>query len=87
MTCYFFVDSDGTENVSNRPPLRHPNNKFWVVLKDNILDGNIPYVNENNIDKLISYDLITELPRNTIESLFGKKLKWEDSPIKIDFNY
>lgn len=87
MACYFFVDSDGTENVSNHPPMRHPKNKFWVVLKDDVLNGDIPYIDKYNIDKLISYDSITELPRNTIKSLFGKTLTWEDSPIKIDFNY
>lgn len=74
MTCYFFVDSDGTENVSNHPPIRHPNYRFWVILKDNILNDDISYVNEYNIDKLISYDSIIELPKNTIKSLFGKTL-------------
>lgn len=85
MTCYFFVDSDGTENVSNYPPLRHPNNKFWIVLKNNELNNNIPSINESNIDNLINYDSITELPKNTIKLLFGKTLTWNDSPIKLDY--
>lgn len=83
MTCYFFVDSDGTENVSNYPPLRHPNNKFWVVLNTYKTDDDKPYIDSSNIDNLVNYDLITELPKNTIKTLFGKELIWEDSPIRI----
>ena len=86
MTCYFFVDNDGTENVSNRPPLRHPSQKFWVVLKSNKTDINkLPYT-KDTIDNETDYDSIVELPRNTIKTLFGKTLTWKDSPIKISYD-
>jgi hypothetical protein len=73
MTCYFFVDDDGTENVSNYPPERHPTEGFWVVYK--------------NIDnkKETFFDGITELPKGTFEALFKKKLTWKDNPVKIDW--
>lgn len=81
MVYYFFVDSDGTENMSHHLPLRHPNNQFWVVLKTNMSSEDILYINQDNIDDMIDYDDITELPPNTIQLLFKKQLTWNDEPI------
>lgn len=71
MKTYFFVDGDGTENVSNHLPIRHHTESFWTCEEKNS-DG-------------ITIDLITELPRGTIEALFKLKLTWNDSPIMIEY--
>jgi hypothetical protein len=74
MDCYFFVDEDGTENVSNLPPKRHKTEPFWIVTK------------ECKGKEVILYDAITELPQSTIEALFRVKLTWADNPIKITWH-
>lgn len=71
MDCYFFVDNDGTENVSNIPPKKHPSEPFWIVTKE-----------VNGKEKIV-WDAIVELPRNTIHALFGVHLDWNSNPIKI----
>lgn len=71
--CYFFVDEDGTENVSNLPPKKHPKEGFWIVTK------------EENGKESIVWDAITELPRGTIKALFKVELTWDSAPIKIDW--
>lgn len=68
-TTYYFVDEDGTENVSNRKPLRNKEEGFWVV----------PIVLGNG---KVS-DAIVELPKGTIETLFLREYTWADEPIEI----
>ena len=73
MRTYFFVDSDGTENVSNILPTRHEEG-FWtaeVIIK-----------NDNKKDVIT--DSITELPRGTINALFNVNLTFKDNPIMIE---
>lgn len=83
-SCFFFVDADGTENVSNLMPIRHASEPFWVILKKNIVYDELSH--HNIVSKTVCYDAITELPKGTIKQLFGVELKWEDNPIKIDWN-
>ena len=73
MKTYFFVDTDGTENVSNVLPTKNPNG-FWTV-------ETIVY---NARGKPIVYDAITELPRGTIKALFDKELTFNDPPILVE---
>jgi hypothetical protein len=69
---YFFVDGDGTENVSNLPPIRHFKHSFWIVYNEKTSE--------------INYDAIVELPKGTINKLFGKDLTFDDNPIKIEMH-
>ena len=75
MKVYFFVDGDGTENVSNFLPRRHPSEAFWVVEECVSING-----------KATIRDALTELPRGTVKTLFGRELTWDDLPIKIDYS-
>lgn len=72
---YFFVDEDGTEGVSNTPPRRNPDGgQFWIAPID------IPLCrNKKTIDDIV------ELPKGTIQTLFGRILTWKDNPILIEF--
>lgn len=80
MICYFFVDEDGTENVSNICPIRHPEHNFWIIIKPMIIaNGNI-----QDLFNYIDFDSIVELPRNTIKSLFNVNLTFNDDPIIIN---
>lgn len=70
MELYYFVDSDGTENVSNMLPIRDEKG-FWTC--------------EIHITDNLIYEPIKELPSGTIEELFKIKLTWNDNPIKHIF--
>ena len=83
-SCFFFVDADGTENVSNIMPTRHDSEPFWVIIKKKIIYDESCH--HDIVSKTVCYDDITELPKGTIKQLFGVELKWEDKPIKIDWN-
>lgn len=72
MKTYFFVDGDGTENVSNYMPKRHLRESFWVC--------------EAKDSKGRTVDKITEVPKGTIEALFKIKLTWSDAPIVIEYS-
>lgn len=65
---YFFVDDDGTENVSNIAPIRNLKERFWEI----------PIIIRGK-----QFDALVELPRGTINTLFGKTLTWDDEPIQI----
>ena len=67
-SCFFFVDADGTENVSNLMPIRHASEPFWVILKKNIVDESSHH---NIVSKTVCYDDITELPKVQLSSYLG----------------
>lgn len=70
-TVFYFVDEDGTENVSNKMPTRTLDG-FWVCSE--IINGK-------------EIDLNVELPKGTIEKILGFTISWEDNPIMyIDNN-
>ena len=73
MKAYYFVDSDGTENVSNIEPSRFED-KFWIAEQSMYRMG-----------ERIMFDAITELPKGTIMALFGVNLTFNDEPILITY--
>lgn len=77
MRTYFFVDEDGTENMSNTKPTRHEKEPFWVIKKTQA------DLNSFNTREINDYTSMIELPKGMIEKLIGYELKWEDDPISI----
>ena len=71
MRTYFFVDSDGTENVSNIKPIK------------NVKEGFYTYEIKLKPSNVIT-DKLTELPKGTLKQLFGKNITFEDEPIMIE---
>lgn len=78
--CYLFVDADGTENISNYKPTRHPTEEFWVIIKQTPLEAH------KVVAETVCYDCITEVPQGTIKALFGLNITWKDEPIKVDWD-
>ena len=66
-SCFFFVDADGTENVSNIMPTRHDSEPFWVIIKKKIIYDESCH--HDIVSKTVCYDDITELPKGTIKQL------------------
>lgn len=72
MKTFYFVDSDGTENVSNIKPHK-TSEGFWTV------EQNLKSI----CGDIVIYDALVELPKGTIESLFHVTLTYDSDPIVV----
>ena len=86
------VDKDGSEKIFNCKPNKGQNQPdIDKSIAEKELDDDVWYSTCFDVDKdgflLFDADLDctagVDLPKGTIEKLIGRKLTWEDDPVKI----
>lgn len=91
ITCYAFVDKDGTEKISNSFPIRRQYKGRKIVSAFfGLCTGHYSKNNRNKWCDGWSTDEKDFLPFNgvvvpkgTIEKILGKKITWQDEPIEL----
>lgn len=87
MMCYVFVDKDGTEKISNTEPIRRKwiRSVWWqstrVFYKKNQRNKWADAFSTDENDAMPFMGVI--LPKGSIEKLIGKRLTWNDEPVKL----
>jgi hypothetical protein len=85
--CWVAVDKDGTEKISNTCFIRRRFIKsiLWGSIKVNYSkNASKKWANawsSNELDSLPYYGTI--LPKGSIEKLIGRKMTWDEEPIKL----